>query len=234
MIYLIHFRNDIRQIVRDPIMLVLLFVPVILIVVFKMILIFLLPLLIVHTGINPEPYYGYLLSFSLLLIAGMLGIVTGFLMIDERDGNIAELMAVTPLGRTGYLVNRLSFAGLVTMAYSFLAIYTLNVLHVSFLTALLLSFLMVLYTAIFGLILFNSADDKVKGLTFAKALNALAFFAFTDLFQLQWLTAFSWIFPPYWITAIMKSPCSSLTYVMALIVHAAWFAVLLVRYQRKN
>lgn len=234
MIYLIHFRNDIRQIVRDPIMLVLLFVPVILIVVFKLILVFLLPVLVAHTGFNPESYYVYLLSFSLLLIAGMLGIVTGFLMIDERDGNIAELMAVTPLGRTGYLMNRLSFAGLITIVYSFMAIYVLNVLHLKLFTALWLACLMVLYTAIFGLILFNSADDKVKGLTFAKGLNAFAFFAFTDLFQLQWLTALSWIFPPYWITAIIKDPGSSLPYVMALIVHAAWFAVLLVRYQRKD
>lgn len=234
MIYLIHFRNDIRQIVRDPIMLVLLFVPVILIVVFKLILVFLLPVLIAHTSFNPEPYYVYLLSFSLLLIAGMLGIVTGFLMIDERDGNIAELMAVTPLGRTGYLVNRLSFAGLVTMVYSFMAIYVLNALHLTFLTALWLSCLMVLYTAIFGLILFNSADDKVKGLTFAKGLNALAFFAFADLFGLPWLTLLSWLFPPFWITALLKNQGAPLPYIMAMIVHAAWLAFLLVRYQRKN
>ncbi len=232
--FIIHLRNDIRQIVRDPIMLVLLFVPVILIVVFKLILIFLLPVLIVHTGFNPEPYYAYLISFTLLLIAGMLGIVTGFLMIDERDGNIAELMAVTPLGRTGYLVNRLSFAGLVTMVYSFMAIYVLNVLHLKLITALWLACLMVLYTAIFGLILFNSADDKVKGLTFAKGLNALAFFAFADLFGLPWLTLLSWLFPPFWITALLKNQGALLPYVMAMIVHAAWFAFLLVRYQRKN
>lgn len=234
MTFLIHLRNDIRQIVRDPIMLVLMFVPLILIVVFKLLLVFLVPVLIELTGFNPDPYYVYLLAFALLLSAGMLGIVTGFLMIDERDGNIAELMAATPLGRTGYLVNRLSFAALLSIIYSFLAVYVLNVCPVTLPVAITLAALMALYTAIFGLILFSSADDKVKGLTFAKGLNVLVFFAFTDLFGLKWLTAISWLFPPYWITILIKNQGTPMPYFMALIVHAVWLAVLLVRYQRKG
>lgn len=234
MTFIIHLRNDIRQIVRDPIMLVLLFMPLILVVVFKLLVVFLLPVIINLTGFNPGPYYVYLLAFTLLLSAGMLGVVTGFLMIDERDGNIAELMAVTPLGRTGYLVNRLSFAALLSIVYSFLAVYVLNICPVTLHTAIMLAGLMALYTAIFGLILFNSADDKVKGLTFAKGLNALAFFAFTDLFGLQWLTVISWLFPPFWITALIKNQGAPLPYVMALIVHAFWLVALLVRYHRKN
>lgn len=232
--FIIHLRNDIRQIVRDPIMLVLIFVPLILIVVLKLLVVFLLPILIRLTGFNPDPYYIYLLAFALLLTAGMLGIVTGFLMIDERDGNIAELMAVTPLGRTGYLVNRLSFAAMLSVLYSFLAISVLNVCPITLTAAIVLAGLMALYTSIFGLILFSSADDKVKGLTFAKGLNALAFFAFADLFGLRWLTVLSWLFPPFWVTALIKNQETLLPYVMALIVHAAWFAFLLVRYQRKN
>ena len=234
MTFMIHLRNDVRQIVRDPIMLVLMFVPLILIVVFKLLLLFLLPVLINLTGFNPDPYYVYLLAFALLLSAGMLGIVTGFLMIDERDGNIAELMAVTPLGRTGYLVNRLSFAALLSVIYSFLSVYVLNVCPVTWPVAIALAGLMAMYTTIFGLILFNSADDKVKGLTFAKGLNVLAFFAFTDLFGLKWLIVLSWFFPPFWITALLKNQGTTLPFVMALIVHAGWLAVLLMRYQRKN
>jgi CRP/FNR family transcriptional regulator, anaerobic regulatory protein len=46
----------------------------------------------------------------------------------------------------------------------------------------------------------------VKGLTFAKGLNTLVLFAFTDLFALPWLTFLSWFFPPYWITMMIKSP----------------------------
>lgn len=234
MTFMIHLRNDIRQIVRDPIMLVLMFVPLILIVVFKLLLVFLLPLLINLTGFNPGPYYVYLLAFALLLSAGMLGIVTGFLMIDERDGNIAELMAVTPLGRTGYLVNRLSFAAMLSVIYSFLAIYVLNVCPVTWPAAIVLALLMAIYTTIFGLILFNSADDKVKGLTFAKGLNVLAFFAFTDLFGLKWLTVLSWFFPPFWVTALLKNQGAAVPFVMALIVHFTWLLVLLERYHRKN
>ena len=234
MIYLIHFRNDIRQIVRDPIMVILLFVPFLLILVFKLLIIFLIPELIARFNFDLSPYYAYILSFALLINAGMLGIITGFLMIDERDGNIAELMSVTPLGRFGYLVNRLSFSAMVSVVYSFITLYVLAQGRVNFITAVYLSLLMAIYSAIIGLILFSGADDKVKGLTFAKGLNILSFFAFTDLFSLSWLTTLSWFFPPYWITAILKSPGSGVVFGMAFLLHIVWFAILVARYWKKG
>ncbi|MBN2274289.1 MAG: hypothetical protein JXR41_07590 [Bacteroidales bacterium] len=234
MIYFIHFRNDIRQIVRDPIMLMLLFVPLLLICVFKLLIIFLVPALMAWLSFDLSPYTTYVLSFALLINAGVLGIITGFLMIDERDGNIVELMSVTPLGRFGYIVNRLSFVAIIIIVYSFITIYVLNLCEVNWLIAVYLALLMALYSAIIGLILFSGADDKVKGLTFAKGLNILSFFALTDLLALPWLTAFSWFFPPYWITAMLRSPDSALAYGMAFIVHAVWFGLLAIRYWRKG
>jgi fluoroquinolone transport system permease protein len=234
MMYLVHLRNDIRQIVRDPIMLLLLLVPLLLISIFKLLLVFLVPVIGTELNIDLSPYYAYVVSFVVLLSSGMTGIVTGFLMIDERDGNIAELMAVTPLGRFGYLVNRLLFSSLVSVIYSFSTIFVLNICQVTFSSALYLSVLMAVYSAIIGLILFSGADDKVKGLAFAKGLNILTFFAFTDLFQLPWLITLSWFFPPYWITAILKNPGSGLAYGSALLVHTAWLGFLMVRYWKRG
>ncbi|MBN1180869.1 MAG: hypothetical protein JXB49_01185, partial [Bacteroidales bacterium] len=66
-----------------------------------------------------------------------------------------------------------------------------------------------------------------------KGLNALAFFAFTDLFGLPWLTVISWLFPPFWITAILKSPGSWLAYGVAFLTHTLWFGILLMRFWKK-
>ena len=168
MIHLTLFKNDLKQIVRDPIMTLLLFAPLLLIVVFKLLEMFLVPYLAAKTGFDITPYFPYVLSFVLLMNSGMLGIVTGFMMLDERDGNISQLLEVTPLGRNGYLANRLIFASILAIIYGFIGIAVFKLPDLSFFAIVLLSVLSAFYTAIIGLLIFSGAEDKVKGLTFAK------------------------------------------------------------------
>ena len=234
MLQLIHLKNDIKQIMRDPIMAIMLVAPLFLIIVFKLLIIFLIPFIYAQTGFDVSPYSQYILASVLLINSGMLGIVTGFMMIDERDGNIAELMSITPLGMSGYLINRLSFASILSVTYCIISCYALNAVGLALASVLFLSVLSAIYSAIIGLLIFSGADNKVKGLTYAKALNALILFAFTDLFSLNWLTWLSWFFPPYWITMIIKSPHSLLIKGIALLVHAGWLWILILRYWRKK
>lgn len=160
----------------------------------------------------------------------MLGIVTGFMMLDERDGNISQLLEITPQGRYGYLINRLAFASLLSIVYCFISYVVFSKPPMPLFSIMLLAFLSAVYTAIIGLLIFSGADDKVKGLTFAKGLNTLVLFAFSDLFALKWLTFLSWFFPPYWITMIIKSPCSLSVASISVLVHAVWLGVLIFRY----
>lgn len=234
MIHMVHLRNDLRQIIRDPIMLILMVVPLLIIGIFKMLLIFAPPFLLTRYGIDVSPYYIYIIVFTLLMMPGMLGIVTGFMMLDDKDGNIAELMSVTPLGRSGYLINRLSLSAFLSIGYSLMAYCVLDVIRVPFFSLLLLTFLLAMYSAIIGLLLFGGADDKVKGLTFAKALNILALFAFTDLLSLRWLTVVSWFFPSYWVTAIIKNPDSLPSLFAAIFCFTFWLGALVIRYWRKG
>ncbi|KAF0198998.1 MAG: hypothetical protein FD170_3958 [Bacteroidetes bacterium] len=234
MIHLTLFKNDLKQIVRDPIMTLLLFAPLLLIVVFKLLELFLVPYLAAKTGFDITPYFPYVLSFVLLMNSGMLGIVTGFMMLDERDGNISQLLEVTPLGRNGYLANRLIFASILAIIYGFIGIAVFKLPDLSFFTIVLLSVLSAFYTAIIGLLIFSGAEDKVKGLTFAKGLNTLVLFAFADLFALPWLTFLSWFFPPYWVTMIIKTPDSLIAICFAIVIHVAWLGILIFRYSRRE
>ncbi len=234
MIQLTLFKNDLKQIVRDPIMILLLFAPLLLIVVFELLQFFLVPYLATKVGFDITPYFPYVLAFVLLMNSGMLGIVTGFMMLDERDGNISQLLEVTPLGRSGYLANRLIFASILSILYAFIGIAVFKGPDLSFFSIVLLSVLSAFYTAIIGLLIFSGAEDKVKGLTFAKGLNILVLFAFTDLFALPWLTFLSWFFPPYWVTLIIKTPQSLLALTLAIIVHVTWLGALVFRYSKRE
>jgi fluoroquinolone transport system permease protein len=234
MIQITLFKNDLKQIVRDPIMTLLLFAPLLLIVVFKLLEMFLVPYLAAKAGFDITPYYPYVLSFVLLMNSGMLGIVTGFMMLDERDGNISQLLEITPLGRSGYLINRLAFASILSIIYGFIGIAVFKLPDLTFFSIVLLSVLSAFYTAIIGLLIFSGAEDKVKGLTFAKGLNTLVLFAFTDLFALPWLTFLSWFFPPYWVTMIIKTPHSLFAICLAMVIHVAWLGILIFRYAKRE
>jgi len=161
------------------------------------------------------------------MIPGLLGIVTGFMMLDDRDGNIAELYSVTPMGHDMYLVNRLVFSALLCIVYTFITYFSLAILKIPFFTLIYLSFLLASESAIIGLLLFKGADDKVKGLAYAKGLNILNLFAFSDLLSLKWLTILSWFFPSYWITSLIINPPSMIVFSAAFIVHAAWLVILI-------
>ncbi len=234
MIQITLFRNDIKQILRDPVMAMLLVAPLLLISVFKILEVFLIPFVALKTGFDVMPYAPCIFSFILLMNSGMLGIVTGFMMLDERDGNIAQLLEITPMGRSGYLINRLSFASILSVLYCVVSFAVFGLVNLPFYSKMLLCFLSAIYTAIIGLLIFSGADDKVKGLTYAKGLNALVLFAFTDLFALSWLTFLSWFFPPYWITMMIKSPQSFFVNSLAFIIHVVWLGVLIFRYGRRE
>jgi fluoroquinolone transport system permease protein len=219
---------------RDPIMAILMVGPLFLIIALKLMVLFLIPIIRTSIGFDVSPYLDYVFVFVVMMCGAMMGIVTGFMMIDDRDGKIAELMSVTPLGRSGYLFNRLLFAATLSVLYSILSYYVLNVVELPLITMLFVSLLSSNYAIIIGLLIFTFADDKVKGLTFAKAINSLSLFAFTDLLALKWLTVLSWFFPPYWITKVVQSPHSFLIYVLALLVNFGWLFVLVRHYWKKE
>lgn len=228
------FKNDLKQIMRDPIMAILMFAPMLMIVIIKLLETFLYPYLESQLDFDMMPYSVYVLSFVLLMNSGTLGIVIGFLMLDERDGNISQLLEITPLGRSGYLFNRLSMACLLSAMYGLISLFVFADSILPHFSYFFVPFLSAIYTAIIGLLIFLGADDKVKGLTFAKGLNALAIFAFADLFAIQWFTSVSWFFPSYWISMILKSPNSFTVGGLALVVHVVWLGFLVFRYSRRE
>lgn len=222
-----HIKNDFKQLFREPIMLLLFCLPIIIFIVFKIILFIVMPMFKEYMPFEIANYYDYVIAFAFVLVPSMLSIVTGFLMIDERDGHIAELMSITPLGRNGYLYNRLSFSFLATVLYTFMGYYILNIYFIPVYALFLVSILLGLFSMTVSLVLFVLAPDKVKGLTYAKGLNILMLFTLSDLLKTEWLIDFSKIFPTYWITQLVQNPQVFSVFITALLWHIIWLGVIL-------
>ncbi|HSR03549.1 MAG TPA: hypothetical protein VLM88_03080, partial [Proteiniclasticum sp.] len=71
--YLRFFISDLKMIMRDPIMALLFFVPLMIGVIFKLLIHFLLPVVLEYVSFS-RPLEPYLLSMTLLMTPYMLGV----------------------------------------------------------------------------------------------------------------------------------------------------------------
>ena len=212
-----HLKSDLKQISREPIIFILYFAPLLLFI-FVLIALYYLPPFI-DQYFDLMDYLSYILAGTLGLTSGLLGIATGFMMIDDKDGKIYELMQVTPLGRKGYLFNRLLIPCMMAVFYASIFIYFIHPL--SFIQSIFLIIMCFIESALFAIALFHLADDQVKGLTYAKGLNIIIIFAFTRLIKNDFISLLAFIIPTYWLTeAIRFNDLYLLT--IALIIHLIW------------
>ena len=215
-------KADFKLIAREPILVLFSLLPILIFIVFKTVILFVFPFIYDVSGFDFSKYNGYILIIALLLAPGMLGTVTGFLMIDERDSRIYELMSITPTGYAGYITNRLLIPFLGGIIYTFIGYYFLNIYEVSLPMLIYISILGGLEGVLMGLLLFKLADDKVKGLTYSKGLSGLMVFAFADLLRIEWFTILSAFSPFYWISKLVHNPNGVVSIMMAAVIHGGW------------
>lgn len=226
MLNITHVKADFKQIIREPVLILFMIIPLFIFIVFKTLIVFLFPFILELTGFEISKYFPYVLTVSFLMTPQMLGTVAGFLMIDERDSNIYELMSVTPLGYSGYITNRLLIPLVFGVVYSVIGYYILNIYNLSIPLIIFIGILMGLEGTIASLILFNLADDKVKGLTISKAMGVFPLVALADLLEIKWISIASNFFPYYWISKIIIEPSSFYNILMASIIHIVWLIVI--------
>ncbi len=225
---------DLKRVIREPILMLFMFVPFITYFVFRLLHQYGFPLLLTYTGFDANPYKPYLAAFSFLMAPSLLGTVTGFLMIDERDENIWPLMAITPIGESGYLTNRLLFPFLGSVIYAFLSQGIAHVVDIPFGLLCLLAILSGMEGIFFGLLLFRFATDKVQGLTLSKAMGIFMFFPLSSLLQLNWFDSIAGAVPFTWMGRLLVQPVTVGNVVLSLLVHIFWLLVLVWDMLRQN
>lgn len=216
---------DIKRIIREPILIVLMLVPLLALLALKAVAVFGTPLLKQWIGFDLSDYFGYLTAMALMIAPCMLGAVSGFMMIDDRDESMIDLMAVTPMGYSGYLANRLLMPFVLSILYTFLGYGLLNIHAIGFGVLVFLALLAGMESLILGLLLFSLTDNKVKGLTYAKALDSLIMTGLADLLEIKWVSALASLLPFYWMTSLVVKPVSAAPILLALIVHLAWLGI---------
>lgn len=224
MIRAAHLKADWKQIRQEPMMLLFAFLSIVLIVVFRLILNIVPPLLMEWLDFDLLVYKSYIISMVYMLHPMMVAMVIGFFMLDEKDAKIFELLRVTPLGFSGYMINRLIVPGILVVIYGIITYIVLGHEVHSFLVLIPIIIFMILEMIGIGMFIPMVSEDKVKGLTNTKAISGFLVFGFFDLLPIAWLQIVAKCVPFYYVTKV-TTDFSFLWVLVGLIVHMIWLVI---------
>ncbi|MCK4989173.1 MAG: hypothetical protein KAS29_01755 [Bacteroidales bacterium] len=163
---------DYKMLKGDPMLILSLMVPFILWALMHFLFPFLDALVMNQWSVDISPFYKQAGTFFLMLIPMMMGMVYGFILLDERDVGIITAISVTPTGKSGYLRLRMG----IPMFLSFIFIILFQLLlgltdTLGILQLIVISLLISSQSLILLLLLGAFADNKVMGMAISKGFG---------------------------------------------------------------
>ena len=187
--------------------------------------------------IDIEPYFTLVMSFVLMLMPILVGMIIGFLLLDERDDNTLSALQVTPLSLNGYLIYRLTVPVAVSVLLTVLVFEIADVMTIGIGRLLLLSIAAAPMAPIFALFLASFAANKVQGFALTKANGVVTLPPVVAYFvDGNWQLLFG-IVPTYWpVKAFWQSAAGATDFwiyaIVALVVQGGVLVLLIRRFDR--
>ena len=107
---------DTRVVWRDPLLKWVLLLPMGLALLLRVVIPKAQAALLVSAGFEAAPYYPLVMGGYLMTAPGIVGMVVGFLLLDEQDARTLTALRVTPLSMRRYLAYRVTLPVLVGTA----------------------------------------------------------------------------------------------------------------------
>jgi fluoroquinolone transport system permease protein len=173
--------------------------------------------LLAAVGFDLTPYYPLVMGGYLMTAPGMVGMVVGFLFLDERDARTLAALRTTPLSMHQYLGYRVALP-LLLGTISTLIGYPLTGLTPLPLTTLLPIVVVASLSApLLALVLAVAAPNKVAGFAVVKVLNAVNLLPIVAYIVPRPLQYVAGVFPTYWPMRALWSAAGGEAYAWHLI-----------------
>ncbi|MBN2262305.1 MAG: hypothetical protein JW735_05290 [Prolixibacteraceae bacterium] len=233
--YLQMIKGDMKLIRRDPILMLSILAPLIYTAIVIWGIPFAVEFISIKDQISIEEYVPFF-HFFLLPVAPMLfGMVYGFILLDERDGGIISYLAVTPLGKSGYLSVRMAMPVIYSFVFNLFFIQLTGLgQNLNQLQNILYSLIIATEAPMMLLFLGAFADNKVEGIAISKSFGILLVMLIPDFFMTgNWLWIFS-VSPLWWIEKAFFQPAQSWWYALgAIVVHFLFIGLLYRKFNRR-
>jgi len=190
---------DFKLLKGDPMLLLSLMVPFVLWALMQFLYPFLENVAWNQWSVDISPYYRQTGIFFLMLIPMMMGMVYGFMLLDERDAGVITAISVTPAGKSGYLKLRMGIPLLLSFICIMLFLLLLRLTgSLNLISIMVASALISTQSLILLLVLGAFAQNKVMGMAISKGFGILLIgplFDFALPAPFNWIGAYS---PLFW------------------------------------
>jgi fluoroquinolone transport system permease protein len=190
---------DFKLLKGDPMLMLSMAVPFMLWALMQFLIPWVIDLVRMKWELDLSVYYQQAGIFFLMLIPMMMGMVYGFILLDERDGGIITAISVTPTGKTGYLKLRMGIPTVLSFIFILLFLLLLDLGgNLNLVQLMIISAITAFQALILLLFLGAFAANKVMGMAISKAFGILLMGPLLDYAlpsPLNWTGAYS---PLFW------------------------------------
>lgn len=230
---------DLRQSGRDPITALMFFVPVLIGLVGRFG--FPLLLMLLPAGFDVTPYVRISMAVLVLFPSVLTGMITAFLMLDEKDEGTLLAIQVTPVPKVHYALYRVLSPVLLSMVLVVVLVVIVGLVTVPVWVLILTAILVALGAPLWAFVIFLLSDNKIEGLAVVKLLSLFIGVPLLSAVLPAKFVPVLWPFPLYWpyqvfLSALTGASAASLLgmWVIGVLVHAVYLAVLLRYISRRS
>ncbi|MEX2401214.1 MAG: hypothetical protein WD423_10610 [Rhodothermales bacterium] len=144
------------------------------------------------------PYYPLIMSSFVVMAPSMVGMVTGFLLLDERDDRILTALLVTPMPFGAYLSYKITAPLVVGFVVTLAGYPIAGLAPIPFGDLLVVALMGSLTGPVSALFLAVTADNKVSGFALTKVLNTINVLPIAAYFVAMPWQLFAGVVPAYW------------------------------------
>jgi len=217
--YLTFIISEFKKWLREPLTRIIIFYPLL----FGAIGRYLLPYVEENTAFLIAPYADIITASLVLMMPMIFGALIAFSILDDRDDDVLDAVAVTPLGLTKFFSFRLIMIYFCSFLACLFVILFADIVQLKLTAIVHLSALASLSAPMTGLFINAFAKNKIEGFAVMKGFGALIFFPiialfFTDFKELFFALA-PGFFPAKMLSTLIRSEktmfLSYSTYVLA-------------------
>lgn len=189
---------DGRLVWRDPLLAWVLLMPLGMALLLRLLVPIAGEALLAAGGFALSPYHPLIMGGYLMTAPGIVGMVIGFLLLDERDARTLTALRVTPLPIRQYLAYRIALP-LVAGTLTTLAGYPLvGITPLPLVSLVPMAIVAGLWAPLLALVLATAAPNKVAGFAVMKALNSVNLLPIAAFFVPVPIQFAAGVLPPYW------------------------------------
>lgn len=192
-------KADFKNLKRDPLTGNLAVIPIFSLLVVTFLIPVLTQWLLKKYNFDLSPYNTPIVSYLFVLIAPMqMGVMTGFLIMDEMDGNVLTALRVTPLPVSYYAAYRFILVIILSLICVLILMPLTGLVPIPFLRLLPAALSAALSGPVFALIIAAFAGNKVEGFAISKAMGILGVAPIIAYFIKPPYQYLFGVFPTYW------------------------------------